>query len=492
MSTPSPGSVEPPPPGSAAPRSTRRRPALVAAVTLGSVAVVTVLALGADALWRGGAEGAKTSTAISSSTMTEEPPSSPPPADPTPPADLDVDYTVEPALAWQVSATTLMSGAPEATVVLAAPDPLDRPNHQETVVVTVETGTASAVMGLDRATGSVTWQVDLADKTSVDCHVLGAGASTVCVATDEHLDAESYLVLTLETSTGDSQGADNITFKPWTVTEVDDDIVLAGNALLTGALHMTRGTASDVDARWQASSADGYVPPTGYYGGFRVSESTAWSYVSGATMIVDLATGQAESMSAESGQLSEPWPGGTILDSTTQADGSGVVTATPPDAAPFLGDGHAWARLGSSKEMETYVGIGDTAHDLVTGVGLWSGVPDPTALATTYTAVDDLVLQQTWWEESVSLLALDARTGLPRWSSGTRSAMLLSRVDDVLITDTSFGIEALDLSTGRNLWAVDYTDLMTQDPYTYTVEHSIAGPSLVTTFDRTVTGYSFD
>ena len=88
--------------------------------------------------------------------------------------------------------------------------------------------------------------------------------------------------------------------------------------------------------------------------------------------------------------------------------------------------------------------------------------------------------------------SVDSRTGAQRWTNETRSPALLSRVDDVLLADTSFGIEALSLSTGEDLWEVDYTDLMTEDSSTSAVAHSIAGRSLVTTFDRFVTGYIFD
>ena len=142
--------------------------------------------------------------------------------------------------------------------------------------------------------------------------------------------------------------------------------------------------------------------------------------------------------------------------------------------------------------MESFVGVGDTAYDPRSGAALWSMTGEPTALSTSYLAVDDLVLQQTWWEESVTLKAVDALTGEPRWTNGTRSAWLFSRAGDVLLADTSYGIEAIDLTTGEDAWTVDYTDLVTEDSFLYRAEHSIAGSSLVTTFDRLVTGYTFD
>ena len=492
MSSASHGSIEPPP-ASPSPRPPWQRTALVAAVAVGGVAAVTAIALGVDAFWGSETESPTTSTTPGPSPAPPKDPSpSPEPVDPTSPAGPVVDYTAEPAQVWQVSAPDLMSGDPNTLVALAAPDPLDRPNGQDTVVVTVETGSAAAVVGLDRDTGAVSWRVELAGSVSVDCHVLGTGASTVCVTGTDSLEAELWDVVTFESSTGDVQGRDSITFKPTTVTEIDGDIVVAGSTLRTGALQMTRGAPDNLDARWQASSEDGYVPATEYYGGFVMSEGSGWSYVSGATMVVDLATGEAESLSAASGQTSAPWPGGIMLESTTEADESVAVTVTPPDAAPFTVTGHVWARLGTSDAMEQFVGAGDTAYDARTGAELWSATPDPEALWTSYTAVDDLVLHQTWWEESVMVTAVDAVTGEQRWRNGTRSAVLLSRTGDVLLADTSFGIEALHLSTGERLWAVDYTDLMTEDSFTYAVAHSIADRSLVTTFDRLVTGYTFD
>ena len=161
-----------------------------------------------------------------------EPVESPPP-DPDPPPP-EIDYADTPAQAWRVSAADLMSGAPLTFVALAAPDPLDEPTLSNTVVVTTGTGSAAAVIGLDRWTGDVAWRIEVAGATSVDCHVLGTGHSTVCVATHDDLDAELYDVVTLSTSTGEAEGQDSTTFKPRTVTEMDGDVVLAGSSLLTG------------------------------------------------------------------------------------------------------------------------------------------------------------------------------------------------------------------------------------------------------------------
>lgn len=473
MSEQSPGPAGPPPPPE--PRWSRRPLSRVALAVFASVAAVTAILVVADAV---GGEDWRT-----------EPVGSPPP-DPNPPPP-EIDYAVTPAQAWQVSAADLMSGDPLAFVALAAPEPQNDPIIAQTVVVTTGTGSAAAVIGLDRWTGDVTWRTEVAGATSVDCHVLGTGHVTVCVASDDD-DAEIYDVVTFSTSTGEAEGQDSITFKPRTVTEIDGDIVLAGSSLITGALHMTRGTPTDLDGLWHASSGDGYVPATEYYGGFVMSEGTAWCYVSGATMAVNLSSGDAQSVPAVSGQTSAPWPRSTVLTSTTQEDETTTtVTGTTPGATPFAVEGRPWARLGSSDVMKSFVGIGDTAYDPRTGVELWSADSDPAAPWTSYTAVDDLVLQQTWWEESVAMLAVDAQTGAQRWTNETRSPVLLSRVDDVLLADTSFGIEALRLSTGEDLWAVDYTDLMAEGSSTYAVAHSIAGRSLVTTFDRLVTGYIF-
>lgn len=491
MSAPSPGPAGPPPSGTPEPRSTRRRTGLVAAAVLVGAGAVTAIALGAGSLWGGDpGDAAASPTVVPSATTTQESSLSPEPIDPAP-TDQTVDHTVAPRQTWQVSAIDLMGGDPTAWVALAAPDPLGRPAVQDMVVVTVGAGDKAAVVGLDWATGDVRWWTELAGSTSVDCHVLGTGASTLCVATNDYLDGETYSVATFETSTGEPQGHDEITFKPAAVTELEGDIILAGSTVLTGALSMTRGTPTDIDAGWQVSSDSGYVPATAYEGGFLVSEGTGWSYVSGATMVVDLATGEAESMSAESGRSSAPWPGGTVLASTTAADGSVVVTATVPGTASFTAAGRAWSRLGSSDAMESFVGIGDTAYDPRSGAALWSVAADPTALSTNYTALDDVVLQQTWWEESVSLTAVDALTGAQRWTSGTRSAWLFSRAGDVLLADTSYGIEAVDLTSGEKSWSVDYTDLITGDSSMYRAAHSISGPSLVTTFDQTIAGYTF-
>lgn len=488
MSTPPP----PPPPPAPAPR--RRRTGLVAAVVLGGAASVTAIALGAYAVWGGGPDSTAATPITSPSEIASADPTTDPVGPPTTtdPVDPVVDYTVTPTQTWQVRAAELMSGDATATIVLASPDPLARPTRQDAVVVSAATSDATSVFGLDRESGEVVWETVISPSAPVRCHALGAGASTVCVTPRSEAGADTYSVATFDSTTGEVQGEDTVDFKPFTVTEVDGDIVLAGHSAAKGALHTTRGTPSDLEARWHATSGDGYVPATEEYGGFTVSDGTGWSSVSGATMIVDLTTGEADSLTGASGQASSPWPGGTVLFSEPQADDVPLTTVTTPGATPFTVEGGAWAHLGASDAMEKVVGIGDAAYDLVTGDQLWSAVTDPSALTTSFLAVDDLVLQQTWWEESVTISAFDALTGAPRWSSGTRSAWLFSRAGDALIADTSYGLEALNLITGERAWDLDYTSLVTGDPYLSAAEHSIAGASLVTTFGTLVTGYTFD
>ena len=494
MSTTSPGPADPSP--SPAPPAARRRPAILVAIVLVSAAAVTALALGAYAVWSQAPDD--TPPAASTTPSATDPTAPPPSADPTdPPTSTGptapaTDYTVSPSQTWQVSAADLMAGDPAAIVELAVPDPLGRPATQDTVVVTASTASTSSVIGLDRESGAEVWRVEVVPAGAASCHVLGTGASTVCVSSGASAGAEDYSVVTLETSTGTALGQDSVDFKPATVAEIDGDVVLAGSSLLTGALVTTRGTPDDVAARWTASSDAGYVPATEYYGGFVVDEGIAWSYVAGATMVVDLSTGDARSLSAASGEISTPWPGGTVMDYSTVSTDPAVVTVTTPGASQFTAQGYPWAWLGSSSTMTSFVGIGNTAYDARTGTPLWSMTADPAALSTTYTAVDDLVLQQTWWEESVSLTAVDALTGTQRWTGSTRSAWHFSQAGDVLLADTSYGIEAVDLATGAEPWMLDYTDLVTGDSTMYQAVHSIAGPSLVTTFGETVTGYSFD
>lgn len=449
---------------------------------------MTAIALGAYAVW-GGEPSTKTSTPIASpSAVASEKPTEP--ADPPATTDPAVDYTVTPTQIWQVSAADLMSGDTTASVALSSPDPLQRPTRQDSVVVSAATSDKTSVFGLDRETGEVVWETTISPSAPVRCHTLGEGTSTVCVTPSE-AGADTYSVATFDSATGEVQGEDTVAFTPLTVTEVDGDIIVAGHSAATGALHTTRGTPTDLEARWHATSGDGYVPATEEYGGFVVSEGSGWSSVSGATMIVDLTTGEAESLTAASGQVSSPWPGGAVLFSEPQASDVTLTTVTAPNATPFTAEGGAWSRLGASDVMEMFVGIGDAAYDPLTGDQLWSAVTDPSALDTSYLAVDDLVLQQTWWEESVTISAVEALTGAPRWSSGTRSAWILSRAGDALVADTSFGLEALHLITGEKAWELDYTSLVTGDPYLSAAEHSIAGASLVTTFGTLVTGYTF-
>ena len=135
MSEQSPGPGGPPTPTE--PRWSRRPLGLVALAILASVAAVTTIVVVVDAI---GGDDWRT-----------EPVESPPP-DPDPPPP-EIDYADTPAQAWRVSAADLMSGAPLTFVALAAPDPLDEPTLSNTVVVTTGTGSAAAVIGLDRWTG---------------------------------------------------------------------------------------------------------------------------------------------------------------------------------------------------------------------------------------------------------------------------------------------------------------------------------------------------
>lgn len=490
MSTPFPGPAWPPVPSYATPPPVprRRRPMVIAAVALGSVATVTAIALGATAVWGGGPHGSKTSTTIAA-------PDASPSEEPTEPTETDepseptTDYTVTPTQTWRVTASDLMAGDQTAYAALAAPDPLDRPTVQDVVVVTVGTQTLSSIIGLDRETGDEVWRTDL--DTSTACQTLGTGSSTMCLDSSNAAADGTYRVLTVDTASGAVEGEDTIGFLPFTATEIDGELILSGSDP-TGTLHTTCGTSTDLDARWHATSDEGYVAATDYSSGFAVSDGTIWSSIGGATMVVDLSTGDAESMSAASGLSSAPWPGGFVLEFAGLTLGAPSTTVTAPGGTPFTEDGYGWSRLGASTEMESVVGIGVAAYDPENGTELWSATPDPTALGTSFTAVDDLAIEKTWWEESITLTARDLRTGEERWQSSIRSGSQRTREGDTLLADSSYGIEALHLDTGERLWELDYTDLMTTDASTYTTVHTIAGASLVMTFDDLITGYTFE
>lgn len=417
----------------------------------------------------------------------------------TPSPGPTVDQTIferPPVATWETSAADLM-GTAESGVTVAAPDPAGRDNLASVVVLAAWGGDSSAAIGLDRATGTQVWRQDFPGVRQTACHVLGDGRRTACTVQVAEGSVE-HRVVTLDTATGEILGDDTVAQTPRHVVAVSDDLVVAGSALDDGRLVMSRGTPADVERIWVAESPTGFVDATEYWGGYSTDEGRAAFEVSGSSMLVELATGDAQVGRADGEGLLQLWPGGattrtTVTDGDASTEGTATTTLARPDGTELTIPGFPWPRLGSGAVTQDVVGADDTAYDARTAAPLWTAPRRDDTLSTTYLVADDTVLQASWYEESAQLLGLDLRTGAEAWTASTRSYARSALHGRVLVLGSSWELSAIDLETGGSLWQLSYESDMAGDDFYYdnTVEHAVVGDALVTvSYDR-VRGYAF-
>ncbi|MEP7765379.1 PQQ-binding-like beta-propeller repeat protein [Sanguibacter sp. 25GB23B1] len=476
------------------PQAAPSSPGRARRIALALVLVVAVVAAGTWAALSMRDEGPDPADVGTSSPATE-----PPSPVPTTPAAEPVDPAIfesTPVPTWETSAADLM-GTSESGVTVAAPDPAGRPNQADVVVLAAWGGDSAAVIGLDRATGAQVWRQDLPGVRPVACHVLGDGRRTACTVPVSEGSAD-HRVLTLDTAAGDILGDDTVPQTPRHVVAVSDDIVVAGSNVADGRLMMSRGTPDDVDRFWVEESQPGFVPATEYWGEYTTDEGKAAFEVSGSTMLVELATGDARlGRSDDDGRLGL-WPGGattrtTFTDGDGTTEGTSTTTLTRPDGTELTFPDSPWGRFGTSESMAGVVGAGSTAYDSLTGDPLWTAPERTDVLDTTYLVVDDTVVQASWYEESAQLLALDLRTGEEAWTASARSYATSALHGRVLVLGSYWELTAVDLETGESPWQLAYESDMAGDDFYWdnTVEHLVVGDALVTVSYDTVRGYGF-
>lgn len=463
-----------------------------------AVAVAAVLVVGACATWAAlnlREDAPPAGSAITSAPATD--PSSPDQPSPSPEAPVDpAVYADVPQATWETSAEELM-GSADSGVILAAPDPAGRPDEADVLVLAAWVGDSSAAVGLDRATGAQVWRQDFPGVRQTACYVLGDGRRTACSVPVAEGSAD-HRVVTLVTSTGEIVGDDTVAQTPRHVVAVGDDLVVAGSNVADGRLMMSRGTPADVDRLWAAESGPGFVDQTEYWGEYTTDEGRAAFEVSGASMSVDLATGDAQlSLTGGEGRLGL-WPGGvstrtTVVNATDSAPAGGTTTLTLADGSVLTVPGSPWAWTGDGDVQTDVVGADDTAFDARTAEVLWTAPERDDALATSYLAAADLVIQASWYEESAQLLALDLRTGAEAWRASTRSYAEATLHGRVLLLGSFWELTAIDLGTGESPWKLAYEGDMAGDEFYWdnTVGHAVLGDALVTVSYGTVRGYSF-
>lgn len=435
----------------------------------------------------------------SAEVSTSAPASEPPTPAPTTAGPAPVDPAIfesTPVPTWETSATDLM-GTPESGVTLAAPDPAGRENQAGVVVLAAWGGDSASLVGLDRATGAQVWRQDVPGVRQVACHVLGDGRRTACTVPVSEGSAD-HRVLTLDTATGDVLGDDTVPQTPRHVVAVSDDVVVAGSNVADGRLMMSRGTPDDVDRFWLAESQPGFVPATEYWGEFTTEEGRAAFEVSGSSMLVELATGDARLGTADGDGRLGLWPGGAATRTTVDggdgtAEGVATTILTRPDGTELTLAGVPWGRHGDGAGMVDVIGAGSVAYDARTADPLWTAPERTDVLSTTYLVVDDTVVQASWYEESAQLLALDLRTGAEAWTASARSYSTSALHGRVLVLGSYWELTAIDLETGESPWQLAYESDIAGDDFYWdnAVEHVVVGDALVTvSYDR-VRGYAF-
>lgn len=461
--------------------------------------VVALLALLAAAgAWavlssRGPGTDDRGSTDDRSSSATPSEPASPAPT-PSPGPTIDpAVFAAPPVAAWETSAADLM-GTTESGVTVWAPDPAGRENLAPVVVLAAWGGDSSAAIGLDRATGEEVWRQDFAGVLDAACHVLGDGRRTACtVAVTE--GSSDHRVVTIDTATGEVVGDDTVAQTPRHVVAVGDDLMVAGSNVADGRLMASRGTPADLDRIWTEESEPGFVDATEYWGGYTTVDGRAAFEVSGSSMVVELATGDAQLARADGDGRLGLWPGGALTRTTSTggADGTATTTVVHPDGSELSVPGSPWALLSSGGAADDVLGADDTAYDARTAEPVWTAPERDDALSTSYVLVDETVVQASWYEESAQLLALDAATGAERWRASARSYAQSAVHGPVLVLGSYWELTAIDLETGESPWQLAYeSDMAGDDAYwDNTVEHAVVGDALVTVSYGIVRGYTF-
>ena len=451
------------------------------AVVAGTAVLLTAVVVGAQALTSSDepAEAATSTTpAPEPTTAAPEPtetaePSAQPTEDPTETAASTL--TGQPAVAWTVSGTSY--GPAGTEVWLAAEHPLGVPNVSEVAVVTAYAEAGPVVVGLDRTTGDELWRHE-PGPGEAGCSVLDDGSTVACWSGAED---GSYAVTTLDTATGEVGATTEIPGKPFFVFSDDVGIVVEWGT--DGSIHLD-AFDDDLTPVWSTVSQPGLVPATEFYGDITAGSGLLAVHVSGASAVVDRASGELLTTSGDSALLLLP---GGLLRDISSVDGGATITDGVDGRVITDGAGGAWDLLGQVDGLPPVVGVGARAVDPATGESPWSLEGDPAGL--TATVVGDLVVPFDR-DATTPVVAVDASTGEQRWVSTAVNGDLALH-DGILVVETEETVVGVDPADGAVLWTVEHTPATSPTSFERSAYQVIGGSLVTSTVAGDITGYTF-
>lgn len=406
-------------------------------------------------------------------TETAEPTAEPTEAPTTPTASA---LAGQPTTAWTVSGTSY--GPAGTEVWLADAQPLGVPNVSDVAVVRVYAEAGPLVLGLDRATGDELWRYEPGPGAEPWSTVLDDGST---VAHWQGADDGTFTLTTLDTASGEVQGTVELSAEPAYAFSDETGTVVA--SVVDGAM-LFQAFDDDLVEVWSSSTEPGLVPATEAYGVVTADSGQVAFFMSGASAVVDRASGEVLTTSGDSALLLLP---GGLLRDISSVDGGATITDGVDGRVITDGAGGAWDLLGEVDGLAPVVGVGSRAVDPTTGESPWSLEGDPAGL--TATVVGDLVVPFDRTAKT-PVVAVDARTGEQRWVSKALNGEL-GLHDGTLVVETEETVVGVDLTDGAVLWTVDHTPATSPTSFDRSSYQVIGGSLVTSTVAGDLTGYTF-
>lgn len=382
----------------------------------------------------------------------------------------------QPTVAWTVSGTSY--GPAGTEVWLADEQALGVPNVSEVAVVRAYAEAGPVVLGLDRTTGDEVWRFEPGPGAEAWTTVLDDGST---VAHWQGTEDGAFTLTTLDTASGEVQGTVGLSAEPaYAFSDETGTVVVS---VVDGAM-VFQAFDDDLAEVWSASTNPGLVPATEAYGVVTADSGRLAVFMSGASAVVDRASGELLTTSGDSALLLLP---GGLLRDISSVDGGATITDGVDGRVITDGAGGAWDVLAPLDGLPPVVGVGNRAVDPATGESPWSLDGEPSRVSAT--VVGDLVLpfDQT---APTPVVAVDVSTGEQRWvSSATTGAFALH--DGTLVVETEESVVGVDVTDGTVLWTVDHTPATSPTSFPES-SYQVVGGSLVTsTVAGDITGYTF-
>lgn len=446
----------PPPAGPTAQDAAAPRQHHAGRAVAGVAAALVLLLFGAGAVWAYQRWVAPDPQSPTAGPVTQEPETTTP--EETGAAN-SVDLRTEPALRWQRTATDLLPGASYATIEVAGLADRAGANTTGLTVLTASSyQDGSVIAGVDSASGETTWQIDTGNASNLWCWLLDAGEQTLCAARYGEWGEGTTSARLLDTRTGDelSTTAD-IGFTPSGAAVVDGDLVLGGYTTDVNQLVFTRGTPTQVDARWRTTTEWTDLPGTHFWTGFAVNERYVAANVPFLSAVVQLDDGELVAQSEPGSDVGSGVEVRLGAGSTWAATDSSTNTSEAhSDQGDVSGDGLAWRALdpsGAAPELDGLVGLGPVLYQ----------ASDGSTVAQIGTAPDDVVVSDGLALAQVPgmLQAFEVPSGTSLWQADfTGSPYAVADSGGVLVVSDSWdgAVVGLDRSTGARLWTVTSPD----------------------------------